>query len=95
MEKGRLDALMIQAKQLYTRCVFKNITAQKVAEKQIEESEKRLKTFFNSGPDAVIVINEQQLILEWNPKAEIIFGYSVDEVIGKPLSETISTTSIS
>ena len=74
---------------LYTRCVFKNITAKKIAGKKIEESEKRLKTFFNSGPDAVIVINEQQLILEWNPKAEIIFGYSADEVIGKPLSETI------
>ncbi|MEO6583474.1 MAG: PAS domain S-box protein [Ferruginibacter sp.] len=74
---------------LYTRCVFKNITAKKIAEKKIEESEKRLKTFFNSGPDAVIVINELQQILEWNPKAEIIFGYSVNEVIGKPLSETI------
>ena len=73
----------------YTRCVFKNITARKVAERKIENSEKRLKTFFQSGPDAVVVINEHQQILEWNPKAEIIFGYTALEVIGKPLSETI------
>lgn len=73
----------------YTRCVFKNITARKIAEKKIEESEKRLKTFFRSGPDAIIVINQQQQILEWNPKAESIFGFAADEVIGKPLSETI------
>ena len=73
----------------FTRGVFKNITAKKLAEKKIEESEKRLKTFFRSGPDAVIVINERQEITEWNPKAEITFGYMVDEVMGKPLSEII------
>ncbi|MDQ6756328.1 MAG: PAS domain S-box protein [Bacteroidota bacterium] len=76
----------------YTRCVFKNITGRKKAEKKIEESEKRLKTFFRSGPDAVIVINQHQQILEWNPKAEIIFGYTEKEVVGKPLSETIIPT---
>jgi PAS domain S-box-containing protein len=87
--EGQIGCSYDSGKAIYTRCVFKNITDRRLAEKQIEESEKRLKSFFHSGPDAVIVINEQQLILEWNPKAEIIFGYSVDEVIGKPLSETI------
>ena len=57
--------------------------------KTIKQSEKRLKTFFQSGPDAVIVINEHQEILEWNPKAETIFGFAANEVIGKQLSETI------
>ncbi|MDB5199606.1 MAG: sensor histidine kinase [Chitinophagaceae bacterium] len=57
--------------------------------KTIKQSEKRLKTFFQSGPDAVVVINEHQQILEWNPKAEAIFGFAVNEVIGKRLSETI------
>ena len=57
--------------------------------KTIKQSEKRLKTFFQSGPDAVVVINEHQQILEWNPKAEIIFGFAANEVIGKELAETI------
>ena len=57
--------------------------------KTIKQSEKRLKTFFQSGPDAVVVINENQQILEWNPKAETIFGFSANEVIGKELAETI------
>jgi PAS domain S-box-containing protein len=35
------------------------------------------------------VINEHQNILEWNPKAEAIFGYMAEEVLGKQLSETI------
>jgi len=87
--EGQLGCSYTKDRPVYTRGVFKNITAKKIAEKKIEESEKRLKTFFRSGPDAVIVINEHQLILEWNPKAEIIFGYTAKEVIGKPLSETI------
>ncbi len=57
--------------------------------KTIKESEKRLKTFFRSGPDAVIVINGHQQILEWNPMAETIFGYTEAEVTGKTLSQTI------
>ena len=57
--------------------------------KTIKESEKRLKTFFRSAPDAVIVINEHQQILEWNPQAETIFGYTAAEITGKILSETI------
>jgi PAS domain S-box-containing protein len=57
--------------------------------KIIKESEKRLKTFFRSGPDAIVVTNEQQQILEWNPQAETIFGYTAEEAIGKNLSDTI------
>ena len=55
----------------------------------IKESEKRLKAFFRSGPDAIIIINEKEEILEWNPQAETIFGYTADEATGKILSETI------
>lgn len=58
--------------------------------KTIRQSEKRLKTFFQSGPDAVVVLNENQEILEWNPKAETIFGYRANEVIGKNLLDVIS-----
>ena len=87
--EGQIGCLFNDKESGYTRCVFKNITARKKSEQKIEESERRLKTFFQSGPDAVIVIDEEQKILEWNPKAEAIFGYTASEVIGSPLSETI------
>jgi PAS domain S-box-containing protein len=35
------------------------------------------------------VINDEQSILEWNPKAELIFGFKSHEVIGSKLAETI------
>jgi PAS domain S-box-containing protein len=73
----------------YTRCVFKNLTGNERTEKAIRESERRLKAFITRGPDAVIIINEFQEILEWNPKAEAIFGFSFEEIKGKTLTETI------
>ncbi len=87
--EGQITCFYTNDNGIYTRGVFKNITAKKIADKKIEISEKRLKTFFQSGPDAVIVINENQEILEWNPKAESIFGYTADEVIGGSLASTI------
>lgn len=57
--------------------------------KKLKDREKRLNTLFQSGPDAIIVINSEQKILQWNPKAETICGFSANEVIGKRLSDTI------
>ena len=87
--EGHIGCSFKNNEPIYSLGVFKNITARKLAEKKLEASEKRLITFFKSGPDAVIVINQKQQILEWNPKAEIIFGYKAKEVVGKTLSETI------
>ncbi|MEP6617322.1 MAG: PAS domain S-box protein [Ginsengibacter sp.] len=87
--EGRLGVSFENDQPAHTRGVFKDITFRHLAQKKLEESEKRLQTFFQNAPDAVIVINEQQSILEWNPKAEIIFGFREEEVLGKKLSETI------
>lgn len=87
--EGQIGCLYNDTESGFTRGVFKNITARRLAEKKIEDNERRLTTFFRSGPDAIIVIDENQKILEWNPKAEIIFGYKETEIIGMLLSETI------
>lgn len=39
--------------------------------------------------DAVVAMNTDGLIIEWNRQAEIIFGWTRDEVVGKRMSETI------
>jgi two-component system, LuxR family, sensor kinase FixL len=87
--EGRLGVSLDHGRPEYTRAVFKDITLRQIAEKKLEVSEKRFKTFFKNAPDAIIVINEHQTILDWNPKAESIFGFKAEEVIGSRLSETI------
>ena len=87
--EGQVGCSYIDGEPQYTRCVFKNTTENQRSEKMVRESEKRLKVFLTRGPDAVIIINEYQEILEWNPKAEEIFGFSQEEISGKTLTETI------
>ena len=42
-----------------------------------------------TAPDAVIVINEQGAIINWNHEASIMFEWTKQEVLGKKLTETI------
>ncbi|MGH9080514.1 MAG: putative bifunctional diguanylate cyclase/phosphodiesterase [Acidimicrobiales bacterium] len=40
-------------------------------------------------PDAFFEVDAAGLIIEWNPQAEVLFGWSRDEVIGRSASETV------
>ncbi len=61
----------------------------KLAEAALKESEEQIQTIFNAAPDAVIIMDQHGYITRWNPKAESVFGWTSDEVMGKPLSEII------
>jgi PAS domain S-box-containing protein len=52
-------------------------------------SENQIETIFKSAPDAVVVINRTGHIIRWNPKAEEMFGWTLAEVTGHFLHETI------
>ena len=53
------------------------------------ESEARLRAALDSSLSAVIVMDAAGLILDWNPQAERIFGWSRTEAIGRELADTI------
>ncbi|KYG72260.1 hypothetical protein MB14_09475 [Roseivirga ehrenbergii] len=59
------------------------------AERELRESENKLRTIISSALDGIITIDQKGLITEWNPQAEVIFGWKVEEVIGKPLTHNI------
>ena len=42
-----------------------------------------------SALDAIIVMNENGLVVEFNPMAEHVFGYTREQAVGQPLSELI------
>jgi PAS domain S-box-containing protein len=71
------------------KSIMRDITDRKAAEQKLKESEGQLQTIFNEAPDALIVINEEGNIIRWNPKAEKIFGWSLAEVLGKPMGDLI------
>ena len=54
-----------------------------------DDRDAMLASVFAASLDCVVVIDEQGLVLEFNPAAEKAFGYSRDEAIGSPISELI------
>ena len=51
-----------------------------------EETRQRLATIVETSDDAIISKNLDGIILTWNRGAERIFGYTAEEVIGKPVT---------
>ncbi|MBP6182012.1 PAS domain S-box protein [Flavobacterium sp.] len=71
------------------KSIMRDITERKAAEQKLKESEGQLQTIFNEAPDALIVINDEGIIIRWNPQAEKTFGWSLVEAIGKPMRDLI------
>jgi len=66
------------------------ITERKRAERQVEERRKYLEGILSAVPDAIVMVDAEYKVVEWNPGAETLFGYARDEVLGKPLDPLIS-----
>ncbi len=43
----------------------------------------------DSALDAIISVNESGIIIDWNPQAEHLFGWTKEEIIGQPVADTI------
>ena len=57
--------------------------------RSLQDSEERTRSIVNTALDAIVVMDEQGRITEWNPQAEQILGWTKHEVIGRKLSDTI------
>jgi PAS domain S-box-containing protein len=55
----------------------------------LRESNERTEQIIDSALDAVVTMDLDGLIVSWNPQAEVIFGWSASEVIGKKMSQVI------
>ena len=53
--------------------------------RRIEESQKRFRTLLESAPDAMVIIDASGEIMMVNRRTEELFGYSRDEMAGKPI----------
>jgi len=84
-EIGKGDQLEILDEQ------FQHLTGEIVKAKEIikREAQEQTRVIVEKVSDALITINQDDIITTWNPAAKAIFGWSKDEVIGRGLSETI------
>lgn len=54
-------------------------------EKMLSTSEALFKSLFDQAPDAIVAVNRSGLIARVNQQTEAMFGYSSDELLGKPI----------
>jgi two-component system, LuxR family, sensor kinase FixL len=63
-----------------------DITEQWNFEKELAEREAAQRSIFDTGPDAIIVIDDRAVIRAFNAVAQRKFGYSAEEAIGRNVS---------
>jgi len=71
-----------------------DITERKLADAALQESQQKLAMHFQHTPVGVIDWNMNMEVIEWNPAAETIFGYTREEAIGKNAYDLIINNSI-
>jgi len=64
--------------------MVEDITKQKIAQEKLQESEEKYHNLIEHANDAIVSVNQVGVIIGFNKKAEEMFGYSHEEVMGKP-----------
>lgn len=94
--EGSVAPKVVNGRVIYTSGIFRDVTARlrdeaqlKLMNEALKEREANLQHLLFHAPDAIIVVDTQSKVTYWNPKAAAIFGWSPEEVIGKPLTQLI------
>ncbi|RJX33475.1 MAG: PAS domain S-box protein [Oxalobacter sp.] len=73
----------------YVYCILHDITSRREAETGLIESQARLHVIIETAMDAVIQLDNDGVITDWNTRGERIFGWKRDEAIGKVLVDLV------
>jgi len=58
----------------------------KWTKRALRSREEQFRSLVQSANDAIITVDSHGNIISWNSAAEVIFGYTTDEIVGKQLS---------
>ena len=65
----------------------RDITERRQMEDQLQLASRQLKFHTENTPLAVVAFNDEYQITQWSDKAEEVFGWKADEVLGKRIQE--------
>jgi PAS domain S-box-containing protein len=85
-QEGKVDYLL---------CLAEDITAELEKEKRFYRNKKRYRSIFKKAPLAFVVSDRETNIIDWNEKAEEIFGWGKEEVINKNFNLIVAEDSYS
>jgi PAS domain S-box-containing protein len=56
---------------------------------EVERQRQYLESLVSISPAAVVVMDTEELVIDWNPAAAELFGYSADEAIGRHVDDLV------
>jgi PAS domain S-box-containing protein len=68
---------------------FEDITEWQKAQEALRESEQMGRAIIDTALDAFIQLDESGTVIGWSPKAEAMFGWSREEIVGQTLGDLI------
>ncbi len=69
--------------------IFRDFTQQRLAERELRESEARKSAILATAIDCIITSDQHGIIQEFNPAAERTFGYTRAEAVGRDMADLI------
>jgi diguanylate cyclase (GGDEF)-like protein/PAS domain S-box-containing protein len=65
--------------------VFEDVTERRLMVADLAETAANLKELFDASPAAIVAVDAALNVVEWNPAAERLFGWTAAEVLGERL----------
>jgi len=72
--------------------LLRDVGEREQAKKDLKESEEKYQNLIENANDAIYCTDKEGIIISFNKKAESMFGYSCDEVLGKSFLMLIPTS---
>ena len=73
-----------------TTAVFTDVTALKEAQREMAKRQRYLESVLRNAPNAIITVNQDHEVLEWNPGAERMFGHAREEALGRNIDALLA-----
>jgi PAS domain S-box-containing protein len=84
------DSVPLQYRELQFLNVFARLIADQLERMETSDAVTRLAALVDAADDAIMSLTVTGLVTSWNPASERIFGYPVDEAIGRSIVDLIT-----
>ena len=74
--------------------IFRDVEEKRRAERDLEASEARKAAILDTALDAIVTIDHEGRVVEWNPAAERTFGHGRGDVLGREMAGLIVPPSL-
>ena len=78
-------------KEIGVYAIYRDISLRKNAQEELQVQKTYLEELFNSAPEAIILHDNHDIVMNVNDEFTNIFGYSRDEAIGKSINDLVAS----